>query len=327
MKQLIHRLALKAEKGADRLFGRTGEGRVVDPYIGYATPDALVVRGRVLSKITRNQPAKGQRLLTNIRQMISLFATDEVAAVELHSGSASTTSDEEGYFTLHLPRPEASGWHNVTVTIEGYEDLASCTALIPRDDARFLVISDIDDTMIETGAYVLWKNLWTSLTGNVLTRRVFPDAIALMERLSEGARNPVFYVSSSPWNFHYFLEQIFLQAALVRGPMFLRDLGLSEDQFITGTHGDHKGGSIDTILAANPNLPVILMGDTGQHDAQVYLDAINRHAGRVHSVVLREPGPGPDAKVKAVMDQIKATGTPLYHAPDFTGMAPEAGLT
>ncbi|EPX77486.1 phosphatase domain-containing protein [Litoreibacter arenae] len=327
MKRLIHRVALKAEHLFDRVFGRTGKGRVIDPYIGYATPDGLVVRGRVLSKIARNKPAKGQRLLTNMRQMLSLFLTDEVKAVEVRSGDVTTKSDEEGYFTLHLPRPATAGWHDIEVIIEGFEDIAICPALVPRGDARFLVISDIDDTMIQTGAYVLWKNLWTSLTGNALTRHVFPDAVALMERLSQDGRNPVFYVSSSPWNFHYFLQHIFHHGGLVRGPMFLRDLGLSENQFITGTHGDHKGGSIDTILAANPDLPVILMGDTGQHDAQVYLDAITRHRDRIHAVVLREPGPGPDPEVKAVMDRIATTGVPLLHAPDFKGMAPETGLT
>ncbi|SFR34815.1 phosphatase domain-containing protein [Litoreibacter janthinus] len=327
MKRILHLAALKLETLIDRWFGRTGKGRVIDPYIGYATPESLVIRGRVLSKIARNKPADGQRLMTNIRQMLSLFLTDEVADVTVRAGETSATSDDEGYFSLTLPRLQASGWHEVAVSIEGFEDLATCPALVPREDARFLVISDIDDTMIETGAYVLWKNLWTSLTGNALTRRVFADAVSMMTRLSDEGRNPVFYVSSSPWNFHYFLEQIFTHAALVRGPMFLRDLGISESQFVTGTHGDHKGSSIDTILAANPTLPAILIGDTGQHDAQVYLDAIARHAGRIHAVVLREPGPGPNAEVQGTMMQIEATGTRLYHAPDFKGMEPEAGLS
>jgi phosphatidate phosphatase APP1 len=326
MKEIVHRLALVAEKLFDRVFGRTGKGRVIDPYKGYATPDHLVVRGRVLSEVTRRDPKAGQSWLTNLRQMLALFLTDEVARVEVRSGGVRATTDEEGYFTLTLPRVDAPGWHDIPVSVAGFEDVTTCPTLVPRDDAQFLVISDIDDTVLQTGAYVLWRNLLTSLTGNSLTRHVFPDAITLMHRLSAEGRNPIFYVSSSPWNFNQFLDQIFKRAGLVKGPTFLRDLGLSENQFITGTHGDHKGGSIDTILAANPHLPVILMGDTGQHDAQVYLDAIARHPDRIRCVVLREPGPGPQGEAKAAMARIKATGVALLHAPDFTGMAPEQNV-
>ncbi len=56
---------------------------------------------------------------------------------------------------------------------------------------------DIDDTMMQTGAYSLARNLWTTFTGSALTRDVFPDAVALMTRLHDGM-NPVFYVSSAP---------------------------------------------------------------------------------------------------------------------------------
>lgn len=324
--RFIHRGALKVEKFYDRAFGRNGQGRVIDPYIGYATPVGLVLRGRVLSKLTQRTATEQQRVFTNIRHMAALFFTDEVAGVVVKAGAGRATSDEEGYFTLTVPRPKDPGWHHIEISIEGFDDTTTCMALVPRDDARFMVISDIDDTVLQTGAYALWKNLWTSFSGNALTRRIFPDARKLMARLSDDGRNPVFYVSSSPWNFHAFLVQIFNHAELTRGPKFLRDMGLGEDQFITGTHGGHKGSAIDTILAANPDLQAILMGDTGQHDAEVYLEAIYRHPGRIKAVVLREPGPGPKADVLDLMEKIEAAGTPLYHGPTFNGMAPDAAL-
>ncbi len=326
LKGALGRLVLPVERLIDRLFAGRREGKAIDPYIGYSTPDGLILRGRVLSKLERSSPQENQRKWTNFRQMLQLFITREVAQVEVTSGEVRGRSDEEGYFTLKLERPTESGWQELPVRLAGVAEAVSCKALVVRVDAQFLVISDIDDTVLQTGAYVLWRNLWTSLTGNSLTRTVFPDAIDLMQRLSDEGRNPIFYVSSSPWNFHHFLEQVFARTGLVLGPLFLRDLGVSESQFITGTHGDHKGGSIDTILAAVPDIPVILMGDTGQHDAQVYRDAIARHPDRIKAVVLREPGPGPKPEAKAAMEQIKASGTPLLHAPSFKGMAPEKEL-
>ncbi len=47
---------------------------------------------------------------------------------------------------------------------------------------------------------------------------------------------------------------------------------------------------IDRILAANPGLRFVLIGDTGQADAPVYAHAAARHPGRIVRVILRVAG-------------------------------------
>ena len=327
IRKALHGVAWRIERVFDHVRGQRDTRRIIEPYIGYATPEHLVVRGRVLTSLRRNKPKPDQSRWTNFKQMFALFLTDEVGGVEVRAGGVSAISGEEGYFTLLLPRDERTGWTDVEVTIAGESTTAICPVMIASKDADFGIISDIDDTMLQTGAYSLLRNLWTSLTGNSATRRIFPDAITFMNALSVGGRNPVYYVSSSPWNLHHFLMTIFDKAGLVRGPKFLRDLGLSETQFITGTHGDHKGSSIDTLLAANPGLPFVLVGDTGQHDAFVYRDTIKRHPGRIKAVVLREPGPGPDAESKKAMSDIEEMDTQLLHGPRFEGFAEQIKQT
>lgn len=327
LKKLLHGAVWRIERIFDRMRGQRDKRQIIEPYVGYATLTNLVVRGRVLTALRRNKPKPTQSRWTNFRQMFALFLTDEVGGVTLGAQGVQAVSDEEGYFTLMLPRDEREGWISVEVTIEGQDTTTSCPVLIADDAAQFAVISDIDDTMLKTGAYALARNLWTSLSGNALTRKIFDDAVTFIATLSKGGRNPVYYVSSSPWNLHHFLSRIFDRAGLVKGPTFLRDLGISKTQFITGTHGDHKGGSIDVLMAANPDLSFVLVGDTGQHDAHVYYDAILRHPGRVAAVVLREPGPGPDAESLKQMDNIRLTGTLLLHGSTFDGFAEEIAVT
>ena len=321
IKKTLHAAAWRLESLFDGFRGQRDPRRVIEPYLGYATPDHLIVRGRVLAALRRNQIAPDQSKWTNFKQMLSLFLTDEVGNVAVSAGGMSARTDEEGYFTLLLPRQDAEGWQDVPVRIAGQASVSNCPVYVTPASARFGVVSDIDDTMMQTGAYSLLRNLSTSLTGNAATRHVFPDAVALLRKLAEGGRNPVFYVSSSPWNLHHFLSRIFDRVGLVRGPMFLRDLGLSKTQFIAGTHGGHKGASIDTLLAAHPDLPFVLIGDTGQKDAFVYHDVIERHPGRIRAVLLREPGPGPDAQSREMMEAISARGVALLHGPEFTGFA------
>lgn len=323
-KAKLARPAHAIERRVDRVLSRFDSPRVeapvIKPYIGYASPDGLVVRGRVLSKVVSGTSTAGQSIWRNAWQMIRLFLTDEVADVLVTAPAfgVSGRTDEEGYFNLTLAGTFAPGWHDVVVDVEG--TTAIVPVHVPDPDADFLVISDVDDTMMQTGAYSLWRTMWTTLSGNAETRHIFPDAVDLMDMLTEDGRNPVFYVSSSPWNLYGFLGQVFDRHRLVRGPMFLRDLGISDDKFLTRSHGNHKGDAIDTILAANPDLPAVLIGDTGQHDAWVYLAAAKRHPGRVVSIILRAPGRGVDAKDEAVLADIRAADIPVYVGADYDAL-------
>ena len=317
MKALLAKLVHPVERLFDGMRRRKAPDHVViDPYLGFATPEHIVLRGRVLTKLRRTTPVLDASWISNLRQMVKLFLTDEVAGVTVSAGDITGVTDEEGYFTLHLPRdPDWEGWQTVHVIAENGEE-TDLAVFVPTRDAPFAVVSDIDDTVLQTGAYSLARNLWTSLTGSTLSRHIFPDAVTLMKQF-ESQKAPIYFVSSSPWNLHHFLEKIFERHSLPRAPMFLRDLGISDKQFISGTHGNHKGSAIDTLIAAHPDLQFVLIGDTGQHDPQVYLEAAKRHPGRISRVIFREPGKGADKRDLADIQAIKALGIAVDHGPDF----------
>lgn len=311
-------VARLAERGLERI-GRRSVPPVLEPYVGYETRTGWRLRARVLTSLRRSDPVPDQSRWTNLRQMVSLFVTDEVAGARVEAAGAAVLSDAEGYVDVTVPAGSGDGaWAAVPARLE---DGGSVADLPVRriGAARHIVISDIDDTMIRTGAHSLWRNLWTTFTGSALTRQVHADAVALMVDLSEAERNPVFYVSSSPWNLHDFLQRIFAAAGLPRGPMFLRDLGVSDGGGIGDGHKDHKGGAIDRILADVPDLPVFLLGDTGQEDARIYRTVIARHPGRVRGVALREPAPGVGRDDAADIAGIEAAGVRCHHGPDFGG--------
>ncbi|OAN79450.1 hypothetical protein A8B78_12020 [Jannaschia sp. EhC01] len=94
--------------------------------------------------------------------------------------------------------------------------------------------------------------------------------------------------------------------------MFLRDLGISEAQFISGTHGSHKTQAIEAILTANPDLKFVLVGDIGQHDPQIYADIVARHPDRFMEVILRRPRIlDLSAELKRELKRIEQSGTVL----------------
>lgn len=313
----LARAATWLEHQVDRLRPAPRGEPMIAPYWGLQTPDGILLRGRVLMArpVTRSMPDASR--LTNLRHMLSLFVTRELPGVAVEALGYRARTDEEGYFALRLPVADGEAQTEITICIAETGVTAQVPIFAVRPGAQFGVISDIDDTIMQTGAYSLARNLWTTLTGNSATRHVFDDAVQLLKLLSQDGRNPVFYVSSSPWNLHGFLTDVFRRVGLPAGPMFLRDLGIDEDRFITGSHGAHKSNSIDRILAARPSLGFTLIGDTGQHDAAIYLDVVRRHEGRVRRVILRKAGSSVAASVSSAVDEIARSGVPVTLAADY----------
>ena len=57
------------------------------------------------------------------------------------------------------------------------------------------------------------------------------------------------------------------------------------------------------MLRTHPGLRFVLLGDYGQHDPEIYAEAVRRHPGRVLAVYIREVRLGPgDGRVERVSD-------------------------
>ncbi|PJI84459.1 phosphatidate phosphatase APP1 [Yoonia maricola] len=309
------------ERGFEKIrHGAARDDPIINCYGGYTTPDHIVLRGRVLAKARAISPVGPQSKWRNFKDFLSLFATDELRDLMITAPDfdLTTQTDEEGFFTLRVP---ATGDVPAFVNIQaaGASEVHP-TPVFNAHAAAFGVISDIDDTLLRTGAYSLIRNLWTSATGNVHQREVFDDAVALLRDL-KGKGAACFYVSSSPWNLYDYLQAVFVRTGLPLGPYFLRDLGISQTQFVTGTHGDHKTEAIETILAASPHLQFTLVGDTGQHDPHIYADIVARHQDRIAQVILRRPSDAElSSATKSDAAKIKAAGVKLMLDYDYRSL-------
>jgi phosphatidate phosphatase APP1 len=142
------------------------------------------------------------------------------------------------------------------------------------------------------------------LFGNAHTRIPFPGVGAFYRALHDGG-NPLFYVSSSPWNLYDVLSQFLHLHRIPAGPMDLRDWGIASSGSIGGHHG-HKRAAIDRILATYPRLPFILVGDSGQEDPEIYRSVVHDHPERVLAIYIRSVVPD-----RARIDAVEVLGQEL----------------
>lgn len=324
----LHRLSVDVEEFADlgwrRLSDRLGlnQPEWVQAYRGYAVAGTCYLHGRVLSNLPRPDTGPGQddKWWDNLLDTYRRFETDEVAGAEVtvRLGSELTTvhTNGEGDYRVELPAPRpaagASLWQRALVAVERQDAplLTSHPYLVVHPDAQYGVISDIDDTVLQTGITSVVTAAKLTFLHNARTRKPLDGAAVLYQWLQgQPARNPVFYVSSSPRNLYDLLEDFMELNALPAGPMALRDIGLDDTKVLkTKGHG-HKLDKIRTLLQRCEGLPFILIGDSGQADAELYAEAAREFPGRILAIYIRDVDPDHDSAHDTKVDQhIAAVG-------------------
>nr|WP_232365179.1 App1 family protein [Salinimonas marina] len=75
---------------------------------------------------------------------------------------------------------------------------------------------------------------------------------------------------------------------LPKGPVLLKDFGLRDDRWFKSGHASYKKDRIEAILKTYPQLKLVLIGDSGQHDVYAYLEIAKSHPDRVLAVYIRD---------------------------------------
>ncbi len=317
-----------------RITGRLGKPMAAEIYFAVRHGKGISVKGRVLLARKWRHPHVNDPPLVNLWQMLRRWVTPErpYSLVRISAGGAACEerADREGYFEIDLPAKDGQA---SKILIELPESEVSEASFWPITEsgemARALFISDVDDTVLITHAARTLSMIATTLFGNALTRQLFPGTSRLYRALKSGPLpelhegNPIAYVTSSPYNLHGLLHLIFKENKLPDGAFFMTDWGLDEDRWLTRSHRDHKLDAIETLLSWYPDLPVILIGDTCQHDTAIYIEAALTHPGRIKQILIHKVSP--DARIEALGTEVvklEDTGTRF----DFFRDAREASI-
>jgi phosphatidate phosphatase APP1 len=288
-----------------RLVGKIphgGDPLRIMPFLGYGTPAALFLSGRVLEDTGSIVSEADDSALENLVAAFRRFETDEVKGAIVRatcSGvSSEATTDSEGYFEFDLRPPHPAegenSWRKVELELLAPSVPGGVRAegevLVPPRTARFGVISDIDDTVLQTNVSSKLRMLLATVLENAHTRLPFEGVAALYAALERGAGgdegNPIFYVSSSPWNLYDPLVEFMDIHGLPKGPILLRDYGVRMLKTLRDHHA-HKLGKIRPLLKLYPDLKFILVGDSGEQDPEIYLRIAKEFPGRIQAVYIR----------------------------------------
>ncbi len=345
---LIERAVMRADRALSRaLQPRRSRGLLsLLCYCGWGTPERVELTGRVVLPRTLQPAANADPRWRNFANIVRRLLSREIGGIEVHGTlgdvQARATSDADGFFTLQFlsaGQPFSSGWHDAQLTIPGRERTSHARVQVVDDQVcTYGLISDLDDTVIQSDVTSIGRMVFTALTGNARTRSPFPGVGSLYRALSRhtpgesvpGAagqtvkrrgRNPVFYVSSSPWNFFDLLWQFLEYRRIPLGPLFLRNWGAD----LMSGHSTYKHGVIERIFNAYPGLRFVLVGDSGEHDPEIYAEVAHRFPGRVLGIYIRDVTDGKgDERVMQLREDMARIGVDMVLARDSFAAAAHA---
>ena len=307
----------------------------ISPYLGFGTPEKFYLRGRVIEEKNAVVAVETDNRRRNLHNFFRRFATDEVPHARVRAVyaniEAEIVADDEGYFHLEMQTATTGGFDGNAGEVHleliaprpksGADVRAVGRVLVAPPTAKFGIISDLDDTVISTEVTSKLKMFVNTALRNEYTRTPFKGVAAFYKALQKGAsgseNNPIFYVSSSPWNLYPLLSEFLRINRIPLGPLFLKDFG-NHTIFNSGNHADHKIENIERILSVYPHLPFVLIGDSGEKDPEIYAEIVRQYPRSIRVIYIRNVNLDPQrvAAIDALIEQVKAHGCQLVLSPD-----------
>ena len=296
----------KLSKGINRFVENfdSKDPLIVMPYRGYANSKRIYLKGRVLEDENIFK-GKTDSQIQNIINTFKRLETDEIPNADVRITCANQSfecqTDEEGFFILDRKwkaptKKSTNNWLDVKVELlfptkkNNKRITAKGEIYLPSKNADYGIITDIDDTILQTHVTSLFKlrMLYVTIFKNAHQRLPMEGMVKLFKNFVKGENgkreNPIFYLSHSPWNIYDLLEEFLRIQKFPKGPLLLRDYGITP----SGNFSNHKNSSIAHILKTYPKLPFILLGDSADEDADFYIEVAKRFPNQIKAIYIRQ---------------------------------------
>jgi phosphatidate phosphatase APP1 len=249
-------------------------------------PDRVFVAGRVV----KERHDRGPAVVRNARKLASRNVAGEEIEVRFLGSAARATSGHDGEFAVEIVAPEGApfpaGLQPVEATVRGATS-RSRVEVVPGD-APFLVVSDLDDTLVVTNVGSVRGVLDSTFLKDETTQPPVQGMAALLRCLREGplAPPPIVIVSGTPVQLGERVERFLARNGFPPAALFLRNLG-------PRTLSGYKEPVLAELRARFPQ-PLVLVGDSGERDPEIYGAFARAAPGRVLRIYVRRAGvPGP----------------------------------
>jgi len=261
---------------------------------GLATPTHFHVSGRVL-RLDRRALVREKltRMLGQPGRMLDAMDTDDAESIHVRIAvdgtTYSATTDDDGTFDLDVEGLRTAlpvGVLPIKVT------LASPGVVLQRGgegvlhvfaERGVLVVSDVDDTIVQTFVTEKRRAVKQVLTKGEDTLDAVPGAPAAYQHARAAGAAGFVYLSGSPQNLYPRVHGYLAHLQIPAGPLLLKNVG--GDELLV--QRAYKTQRLVWLLTMFPRLGLLLVGDDGEKDPEIYTELQRRFPARRIGIVIR----------------------------------------
>lgn len=265
---------------------RASTSIVLFPALG--RPTLVTVSGRVVHGDPEEAAAPLRR---NAKRLLAKSREHLAVAVSFAGQRRQVVTGDDGLFEASFPAPGeapfASGLHPVRAAAGGA--VGAGQVEVVSDAAPFLVISDLDDTLAVTNVQSTPALVRSALLADERSQPAVEGMAAFFGCLREGSAPPPGFavVSGSPLEYGPRIQVFLAGRGFPFAALLLRHLG-------PGTLKGYKEPAIRALLSRFPQR-VVLVGDSGERDPEVYALVRREFPDRVAAIFIHDVGRSADA--------------------------------
>jgi hypothetical protein len=249
-----------------------------EAFTGSTIPDKDEFWSRIRPLVSDNE--RGEKL--RIKLGAKTYSLPQSSAGGRMTAKLDLTEKEAG----QLMDPD--GWITYSATAENSRTFTGKIQLIQPEGVS--VISDIDDTIKITEVYEGAKKML--LNTFIRPPQAAPGMSALYRKLRESGAS-FHYVSGSPWQLYPMLEKFLNADSFPAGSFNMKEFRANPGsqefwEFIASDSAEEfKKQAIKDIITSYPHREFILIGDSGEHDPEVYGWAAGAYPAQVKEIYIR----------------------------------------
>ena len=251
---------------------------ILPPAMG--RPDVVWVMGRVVSESPQRGPPAVRALLRLVaRNWIGVPVT-----IRFLGRTATAVSGHDGEFEVEIPAGPGQrfpvGPQAVEVEAPGAQGTG--TIFVVPDEAPFIVVSDFDDTLAVTHVTSRYRLLATTFFEDGESLPPVTGMQELYRCLTAGKPIPPAFAVVTGWPFQFAprLVRFLTKNGFPPMALFLRNLGRS-------TLSGYKEPVLRRLVERFPH-PLVLVGDSGERDPEIYAWLAREWPERVLRIYIRE---------------------------------------
>lgn len=251
---------------------------------------------------TRFKKRTAMFLVDNERSKNIVLSADKNTPTQHFSAP---TTGANGHFefnaTLLPGQSQCSQWLNLKVRTNGGDNRKLLGQVQCLAHEGISVISDIDDTIKDSNV----------LDKKKLLKKTFLKEFSAIKGMSTLYQHwhqlgySFHYVSSSPWQLYPVLSEFIDKKSFPRGSMHLKLIRVKDSSIfnLMATPEEGKLPTITTLLDTYPNRRFILVGDSGEKDADIYASIARKYPDRIIKIYIHNIT-GDKARIEKILSNL-----------------------